>query len=81
MGTIANLQYKFCAWEHNAEKLFLKVNYLISVLSSCFSHVVTCQFRRVCVEGFVSKHFNGLDKNIELVFNIRITTYNIVDYN
>jgi hypothetical protein len=91
MGTIANLQYKFCAWEHNAEELFLSSKLFDPFSStfnlSCFSfdHVSGCYDGRVCVGRVVSKHFIGLEKivlkNVESVFNIRISTYNSAGYN
>ena len=81
MGTIANLQYKSCAWEHDAEELLLN-NKLFDSFSSHFSFNpdLTYHNRRVYVEGFVSKHFNCLEKKIELVVNSKIISYNISDY-
>jgi hypothetical protein len=87
MGTIANLQYKFCAWEHDAKELVLNSKlsnpFSSTFILSCFNRVSTCYDGRVCVGGVMSNYFIGLEKivlkNVESVFNIKISTYYIVD--
>ena len=76
MGTIANLQYKSCAWEHDVEELLL--NKLTDHF--CFNPDLTYHSRHVCVGEIVSKDFNCLGKRVELTVNNRIATFYIFDY-